>query len=68
MQRQAKRPCFMRVQEVVERLGPQGDRLRDHPQGEPGDVAKGAFAMKERMRSDIFERVFFPEVGEDARS
>ena len=68
MQDKTERPRFMRVQEVADRLGVHKttayEIIRKVNQS---DEAKGTYVMKGRIRSDIFERVFFPGVDDDAR-
>ena len=68
MQDKTERPRFMRAQEVADRLGVHKttayEIIRKVNQS---DEAKGTYVMKGRIRSDIFERVFFPGVDDDAR-
>ena len=68
MQDKTERPRFMRAQEVADRLGVHKttayEIIRKVNQG---DEAKGTYVMRGRIRSDIFERVFFPGVDDDAR-
>ena len=68
MQDKAERPRFMRAQEVADRLGVHKttayEIIRKVNQS---DEAKGTYVMRGRIRSDIFERVFFPGVDDDAR-
>lgn len=58
----------MRSQEVADRLSVHKatayEIIRKVNQS---DAAKGPYVMRDRIRSDIFERVFFPEVDENAR-
>ncbi len=67
MQDKPERPRFMRAQEVADRLGVHKttayEIIRKVNQS---DEAKGTYVMKGRIRSDIFERVFFPGVDDDA--
>ena len=67
MQDKTERPRFMRAQEVADRLGVHKttayEIIRKVNQS---DEAKGTYVMKGRIRSDIFERVFFPGVDDDA--
>ena len=68
MQDKTERPRFMRAQEVADRLGVHKttayEIIRKVNQS---DEARGTYVMKGRIRSDIFERVFFPGVDDDAR-
>ena len=68
MQDKTERPRFMRAQEVADRLGVHKatayEIIRKVNQS---DETKGTYVMKGRIRSDIFERVFFPGVDDDAR-
>ena len=68
MQDKTERPRFMRAQEVADRLGVHKttayEIIRKVNQS---DEAKGTYVMRGRIRSDIFERVFFPGVDDDAR-
>ena len=67
MQDKAERPRFMRAQEVADRLGVHKttayEIIRKVNQS---DEAKGTYVMKGRIRSDIFERVFFPGMDDNA--
>ncbi len=67
MKEETERPRFMRAQEVADRLGVHKatayEIIRKVNQS---DEAKGTYVMKGRIRSDIFERVFFPGVDDDA--
>ena len=67
MQDKTERPRFMRAQEVADRLGVHKttayEIIRKVNQS---DEAKGTYVMKGRIRSDIFERVFFPGVDDNA--
>ena len=67
MQDKTERPRFMRAQEVADRLGVHKttayEIIRKVNQS---DEAKGTYVMRGRIRSDIFERVFFPGVDDDA--
>jgi hypothetical protein len=68
MQNKAARPRFMRAQEVAERLGVhKATAYQIIRKVNQSDAAKGTYVMKGRIRSDVFERVFFPGVGDDAR-
>ena len=64
---QQQRPRFMRAQEVADRLGVHKatayEIIRKVNQS---DEAKGTYVMKGRIRSDIFERVFFPGADDNA--
>ena len=68
MQDKTERPRFMRAQEVADRLGVHKttayEIIRKVNQS---DEARGTYVMRGRIRSDIFERVFFPGVDDDAR-
>ncbi len=62
-----ERPRFMRAQEVADRLGVhKATAYEIIRKVNRSDEAKGTYVMKGRIRSDIFERVFFPGVGDDA--
>ena len=67
MQDKTERPRFMRAQEVADRLGVHKttayEIIRKVNQS---DEAKGTYVMKGRIRSDIFERVFFPGADDNA--
>ena len=67
MQDKTERPRFMRAQEVADRLSVHKttayEIIRKVNQS---DEARGTYVMKGRIRSDIFERVFFPGVDNDA--
>ena len=67
MQDKTERPRFMRAQEVADRLGVHKttayEIIRKVNQS---DEAKGTYVMKGRIRSDIFERVFFPGMDDNA--
>lgn len=67
MQEQSERPRFMRAEEVAHRLGVHKTTAYEIIRKvNLSDEAKGTYVMRGRIRSDIFERVFFPGVGEDA--
>lgn len=62
-----ERPRFMRAQEVADRLGVhKATAYEIIRKVNRSDEAKGTYVMKGRIRSDIFERVFFPGVSDDA--
>ena len=67
MQDKTERPRFMRAQEVADRLNVHKttayEIIRKVNQS---DEAKGTYVMKGRIRSDIFERVFFPGMDDNA--
>lgn len=68
MQSQTEKPRFMRAQEVAERLGVhKATAYQIIRRVNQSDAAKGTYVMKGRIRSDVFEHVFFPEVDDDAR-
>ena len=68
MQQEAEKPRFMRAQEVADRLGVhKATAYQIIRKMNQSDAAKGTYVMKGRIRSDVFERVFFPEVSDDAR-
>ena len=68
MQSQTEKPRFMRAQEVAERLGVhKAKAYQIIRRVNQSDAAKGTYVMKGRIRSDVFERAFFPEVSDDAR-
>lgn len=64
---QQQRPRFMRAQEVADRLGVHKATAYEiiRKVNQSGE-AEGTYVMKGRIRSDIFERVFFPGVDNDA--
>lgn len=67
MKDKSERPRFMRAQEVADRLGVhKATAYEIIRKVNRSDEAKGTYVMKGRIRSDIFERVFFPGVGDDA--
>ena len=68
MQDKTERPRFMRAQEVADRLGVHKTTAYEiiRKVNQSGE-AKGTYVMRGRIRSDIFERVFFPGVDDDAR-
>ena len=67
MQDKTERPRFMRAQEVADRLGVHKTTAYEIIRRvNQSDKAKGTYVMRGRIRSDIFERVFFPGVSNDA--
>ncbi len=61
MPEQEKRPRFMRAQEVAGLLGVhKATAYEIISKVNQSDEAKGTYVMRGRIRSDIFERVFFP--------
>ena len=68
MQDKTESPRFMRAQEVAERLGVRkATAYQIIRKVNQSDAAKGTYVMKGRIRSDVFERVFFQGVDDDAR-
>ena len=67
MQDKTERPRFMRAQEVADRLGVHKTTAYEIIRRvNQSDEAKGTYVMKGRIRSDIFERVFFPGMDDNA--
>ena len=56
------RPSMLTADEVAERLKIERQRLRGHPPDEQGQEALGRVVIRGRVRSDLFDARYFPEV------